>query len=263
MALDDSETSTADLLEILRDREMALETAGGMTAGTKGAWAYPTATVGAQVLPAIAMAIPGKYERQLRKRHEIEGGKLPGLGQLTSEDIAAGTAAEGSYERQARALEARGSATGGMSGLDREKAFALRKEGRTKRAAVLSSRRKVRLGQLAAAMKKYLGEGEQLGAMSQARKQALWGGISSAATSKATGKAMKQFGDISRERHAERILSGTTTPAQRRQQMRAAAAARGMKTPAYRDWKQQQQKNNRDLDEGDVGNLTYVGRGLR
>ena len=193
----------------LEERVALLEgKAESSAAGTKGAWLAPTATIGAQLAPAVIAAFPTKYEKQLRKIHAGDAKALRRAGKLTPQQRAEARSIQERYEQQARMVAGRGSAVGGASGMDREAARDIRRQGRAASSEYLKGARQENIARMQQLAQRVRGTQTQLGKMADARKAQVTGAVSSAATSAATSKAMKQWGDIRRQKAADMRESG-------------------------------------------------------
>ena len=217
--------------ETLESSAAALEAeAATTTAGTKGAWGAPAATIGAQLVEPVAYMIPLQYERHLKKQVAGDAKALRQAGKLTADQRAAAAAIKGRYEQQARDVMARGSAAGGMRGTYRESARALRQEGRTEAAEYLSSARKENLGRMNLLAKQVRAGSARLGQIAMKRREGVAKGIGKAATSAATSRAMKQWGALGREGAGEMREAGLSTAQKEITSARLAEKAR-LKAP--------------------------------
>lgn len=148
---------------------MSVKKAAIQAAEAPGFWSG----VGTLALPAgltTLKALPGKYERYLQEKYK-EGVPSP---ELTAEDRAAASAAAESGERAARALSARGSATGGRSGLDLERARLARKQALNALASELSGRRGAKALKYGADVKSQAMLGGYLGKMAAERRRGIF-----------------------------------------------------------------------------------------
>ena len=136
-------------------------------------------------------ALPSKFERYLQKKYK-EGVEGP---QLTTEDIAGAKAATEAITREARALEARGSASGGRSGLDQDRARLARKAALDRLAKLLSGARAGRLKKYATDVAAHSKLGDTLGALDLKRKEGLFADIEKHATDKDLAKHFKALGE--------------------------------------------------------------------
>ena len=121
-------------------------------------------------LSTILQAIPSKWERHLQEKYR-RGVASP---ELTAEQLGGAGAISAASEREARALAARGSAKGGRSGMNLERARLARKAGLDKLAAYLRSQRGGNLGRYAADVQAHSKLGETLTGLALKRKQDLW-----------------------------------------------------------------------------------------
>jgi len=186
------------------------------TAETAGAstwlqqFAAPTAGVLVPAGIAALQALPGKYIKSQQERNRLQAQALRKHGaQLTSADISEAQLAGEAHERKARAMASRGSASGGRSGLDVERARDVRRQGAQKTAMRLSEAGRRRLGEYAANLGTWQKQAEFLGKEAVGRRARFYETLGGIAASKPSEKLFGELGKLKRKKKVEKFKTGT------------------------------------------------------